>query len=83
MQDFIKLTDALDGHEIAIRFGAIRTMDRLLDPSGRAGTVVTTCGGQGTEYAVAESIADILGKMDEIAIAVHSNDYGISGEHAH
>lgn len=83
MQDFINLTDALDGHSIAIRFGSIRTMDQVTDPSGRTGTVVSTCGGSGTEYVVSESIADILGKMDRIAIAVHGNDYGITGEHAH
>jgi len=83
MQDFVNLTDALDGHPIAIRFGSIRTMDMLTDPSGRTGTVVSTCGGQGSEYVVAESIADIFRKMDENAIAVHGNDYGIATEHAH
>jgi len=83
MQDFVKLTDALDGHTIAIRFGSIRTMDHVTDPSGRSGTVVSTCGGQGSEYVVAETIEQIFRKMDQNAIAVHGNDYGIATEHAH
>jgi len=83
MQDWLKLTDALDGHPVAVRFSSIRSMDQVMDPSGRTGTVISTCGASPDEFVVAESIERIFSQMDENAIAIHGTDYGIATEHAH
>lgn len=83
MQDWIELTDVLDGHRIGIRFGSIRTLEEVQDQNGRTGTVVATCGANATEFVVSEPIARIFELMDQNAIAVHGNDYGFAGEHAH
>jgi len=80
MSEFIILHDAVDQHELSVRFTSINGLESVFAEDGTQLTLVKLCSEIRPSYGVMESLAEILGLIEENVIMVHNGDHGIQTE---